>query len=488
MMKRVVCLLLALLSFGANTSFAERTIFVMTPTIRAPQHVLPGSEVITEYRVTNNTPMTLANDVIFEVPTTGFTQVTAVANPCIVPFTLAAGASCTLRYLIDTSVLPTQFHLDGPEVCHNGTRIRCSLPQPQDRITIAQSDSHASLANISIPANNVEWPIAETTILTVTNNSSISANNVKLTLTPALQAVVTNVDDSECVNITPFGTCNMRITVAQHANPITSTISVAGVNTNTVQATVRVVSVFLQVSPNPIGFSDPAVSQIMDVSNVTDLAVDITAVTLNGLVNFPIANVDVDDCAGGAFAPLAFPITVPQSASPPNPGTPCKFRFTANASSYGTTNNPGASFTQGSVVFTYEDTVANPKAIAGIININKSTFTISNIYNNNVIIIPYTGVGGLYVVSITNNSLFDIVDFDAQFLSLPSMPFAFIIADNDLCPRVAPNGGPFTLDAGASCVIDYRNVNPSGATPGENVVFSGSNLITRTVIYEAAPS
>jgi hypothetical protein len=486
MMKRVACLLLGLLSLTANTSFAERTIFVMTPTIRAPQNVLSGSEVVAEYTVTNNTPMTLGNDVIFEVPSSGFTQDTTVTNPCIVPFTLAAGASCILRYLINTAVLPSQFHLDGPEVCHNGTRIRCSLPRPQDRITIAQSDSHTNLANISIPDIVLEQGTAN--FLQVTNHSNnLFANNIKLTLPPNIQDDVTSVDESACVSLAPQKTCHINITTSPTAVPTEGTISVQGANTNIATSFARLGDSF--VTHNNPTISNPnngGTAVNLTFNNISNVGITVNSISITGTT--------LVDTTIGAPSAGTNCLTLPSSILPAM--TSCSVGLTVGPDGYGTIDF-SASLTRGAIDFNYTAGAFTSDAIASVY-IQKAILEYfwagGGQWNPTLpgsLTVPFSGAGVAAVLNVRNASGptgFNAIDFRFPTAASPTLVAAgivyFITPTSGWIPCATTTGTDLNRDGlpgvgGGACFVAYTNNNNQGRIVPWSIEATAQNILNQ---------
>lgn len=125
-MKKISGLILLL---AAQIGYANPPVFSLVPGV-VPHPIWPAQSVSATYIVTNTTPYLLVGNGLRYAPV-GLTPLTVIQNTspvntpptCTDPFTLAAGASCTLDLTI-TSPVTT-----GPEVCNlKNYPTHCSIP------------------------------------------------------------------------------------------------------------------------------------------------------------------------------------------------------------------------------------------------------------------------------------------------------------------------------------------------------------------------
>ena len=88
---------------GVTPTFAAKTIFNLVPTVKAPSIIYPGRVAIAYYQVTNNTPLSLYNLGVRDLPA-GVVQDPVGSGlsaegliTCRSTFSLAPSASCLLK-------------------------------------------------------------------------------------------------------------------------------------------------------------------------------------------------------------------------------------------------------------------------------------------------------------------------------------------------------------------------------------------------------
>lgn len=211
------------------------------------EQVPVNGSVSARYTLTNNMKreVTLALQ-----PMTGVTQDTS-GNYCPNPIVLAAKASCTLALTISGSAFASEadgavvINNEGPVVCNRisggTTGAWCSQPLPSHRLNITKVGAEQvalALEPSSITITEGAEDGSQTDTFTITNNSqTVTASEVKVTgVLPG--GVTQNVDD--CQTILPKGSCSLPLTADSGAAADTYAITIAGSNTQSLQADVIV--------------------------------------------------------------------------------------------------------------------------------------------------------------------------------------------------------------------------------------------------------
>lgn len=118
---------------------ASVPVFTLEPVGTLPTTIMEGTTATVSYTVTNNTHYTLQGSGL-RYPPSGVTPVgvTQAAGGCADPFTLTAGASCTLNLLITADNLVNGRAVGGPEVCNTKANpVHCSIPSTANQLNIS---------------------------------------------------------------------------------------------------------------------------------------------------------------------------------------------------------------------------------------------------------------------------------------------------------------------------------------------------------------
>lgn len=260
-MKKLSTLVLAAVLPGA--AFCGNEIFSLTQLIAPPTTLISGNVAEAEYKVTNNTSLTLKNLGVRNLPS-NVTQ-----NPigsglssqgyitCGNTFELAPKGSsnnrdtCVLKLLITGSVS------SGPEVCQNPSQkqqpIFCATPKnTSDKLNVTVGSVSSSTPQISISPSTLNLGTGVLTAITITNLSSTTVNNVLpyfsgTALAGKVQVINLNQTD-ECKSIAPKGRCTLYlISYQQTATPSTQ-FTIRGSNTKSVTAS----AALSFTAPNPV--------------------------------------------------------------------------------------------------------------------------------------------------------------------------------------------------------------------------------------------
>lgn len=145
------------IAVSANCLGAQ-PIFLVTPNIRAQSTLISGETGTAVYQVTNNTPYTLNNIGLSQMPSGAVPNTNAVSQYsqyCTNPFTLTTGSSCLLKVQFNTSQLGSGV-TSGPKVCFSQSKpVYCSQPLEPDQLNMSISqgaipqDCNSNYANFN---------------------------------------------------------------------------------------------------------------------------------------------------------------------------------------------------------------------------------------------------------------------------------------------------------------------------------------------------
>lgn len=227
-------------------TYPKFSIIPITPT----SFNLPFNEsAMVSYVVTNNTKLT--RTLVME-PILGITQSTNTFGSCQYPFTLISQQSCILTLNIIGNQLPLNgLHGKMPKVCkilgpgnNNPDPFLCSQANPLHALNITVINE--LLAEITANPNPLVLLTRNTKTLTITNtSSSIIAHNIHATLPANWTDVIQ--DASDCINVAPGASCQLRFTAGTTRYP-EETIIVQGDNTNALAVILSVKQLFAYVS------------------------------------------------------------------------------------------------------------------------------------------------------------------------------------------------------------------------------------------------
>jgi hypothetical protein len=325
MIKKIQVVLLIGLYTLALGALAERTKFIIKPVIPVPSSVRTGSQIYTEYTVTNNLPFALSNNDFTQIPT-GFTRTNVSSSSaypnCTSPMALNPGQTCAVAFFIDSSQLATSYNMYGPMFCHTPANpVHCSVPTTNDRISFTQTSGAGTPtggATISFAASTQEWLYDNVIPLHVINSksSTVNANNILLSLPASLAPYVAEVDESHCKNVLPGQHCLIHVHLVKTGPDLSNQIiSAAGSNTN---ATTKIITLKKQTGIHIL----PAQTWIRGLTNNVRVInrSSMPPTTETNILLYPDAAIssvidtppDVSDCA--ALPPY------------PNPMDHCKIR------------------------------------------------------------------------------------------------------------------------------------------------------------------
>lgn len=289
---------------------AEKLVFTITPTLRAPTQVVANTNAITYYNVQNTAPQRLTNNGVVDLPS-GVTQIATgpESNICQTRFDLDVNQSCLLKLNIKSSQVG-QIINAGPIVCHTPEeRVACYQPSPSDRINttiVAQASSSATLSadpvNLSISPNITSY-------LTVTNTSTNStyANNVQIYFDDpnVVSQFSSIVADNDCLNLAPGNTCIISLTAKSDADNrvFPAKAAVQASNTQPTAITLNYLSV---LTADPMFFGDPSILQPLALTNHSP-----TPVTINNIV---IPSDSFNQSAITITPSTPYPITCPANS------------------------------------------------------------------------------------------------------------------------------------------------------------------------------
>lgn len=256
---------LPLLGLGLlSSAHAGNAIFGLVPTVKAPSDIYPGHAAIAYYQVTNNTPLTLSNLKVANLPA-GVTQdpvgsgLSPSTDPnvnivtCHSPFSLGPLGSCLLKLNISADNLLTSVQ-SGPEVCQftsQGQPLFCSTPNASsNRLTVIKHNSTPSNAP-TLSTNLTQTLDMQTGVLNeiiVTNNSSsetvnnITADFSGTDLADKVETITPNpYGGAECNSVAPGQSCVLSlVTYSQEIRlPSTGnvTFTIQGANSQSTSAT-----------------------------------------------------------------------------------------------------------------------------------------------------------------------------------------------------------------------------------------------------------
>lgn len=116
-------------------AIAGKPIFLISAINKTPNILVEKQTVLAKYKVTNNSPYQLNNNALTN-PSNGIKQVVKGQGTCQHTFNLAPGASCILLLEINADKMTGPIQ-GGPRICHNKNNpVYCSLPSPQDVLSI----------------------------------------------------------------------------------------------------------------------------------------------------------------------------------------------------------------------------------------------------------------------------------------------------------------------------------------------------------------
>lgn len=244
---KLVFSLIACISAQSQAGSPVWTIIPLTPTsISVPSN----STATVQYRITNQSP---APHSLVMVPTTGITQ-TITAGNCPNPFTLtSSNPSCTLTLQVTGNALNADIH-GGPKICQQGpdgnpSPLQCYQPSQSNGLNIIAAPPVNLSTTISASVNTLALKTSgNPRKITLTNTGTSTASSVTYSPSPALPSGTT-ITPANCGNIAPLGTCILTIApgatpsaIAYNTSPTPITLSIQGINTNTLTPTLNILT------------------------------------------------------------------------------------------------------------------------------------------------------------------------------------------------------------------------------------------------------
>lgn len=152
-MKKIICLLLP---FVSVTAYALPYSIVPETGTTLPTSIANGATVVAYYTVTNNTGYTLNSEAKYLPP--NVTQVTSGSGVCSSPFSLAPGASCTLKLNITGTVNGNDSNPHNHLfVCVKGSNGQaCAGPTPNNTLNVLNLSDYANWLSTLSPGYTVQ--------------------------------------------------------------------------------------------------------------------------------------------------------------------------------------------------------------------------------------------------------------------------------------------------------------------------------------------
>ncbi len=139
MSKKFQLIVLGLLCLITCGVFAAKPVFLIKPIQKAPRVIYAGQTATALYQVTNNTPYSLNNSSVFDLPL----GVTHTYGSCPKVFSLFPGASCTVGLQIVANELQHSV-FGGPVICNSLQHpMYCSRPPSGDSLYIIKNNNPA---------------------------------------------------------------------------------------------------------------------------------------------------------------------------------------------------------------------------------------------------------------------------------------------------------------------------------------------------------
>lgn len=252
-MKSIAWIVFSLLTLFAAGAQAGQPLWTLTPLTSTRVEVSTVSSATVQYTVKNQSKR---SHTLRMRDIQGVSQVTTGPGICANPFSLLGEASCTLSLQIHGNQIPASI-MGGPVLCQDGNPNQCYQPAAADILQVTRTTPSAtatlsiSIASLALSVNcptsggacayfNAALTGMPRTI-TITNVSSSGvASNVTYS-TSSLPAG-TSISPLSCGDLAPGASCALTVTPGQVASTSSTTLSVSGINTNTVTASIDVLT------------------------------------------------------------------------------------------------------------------------------------------------------------------------------------------------------------------------------------------------------
>lgn len=243
--------LIAFAIFFFTPVFAAKPLFRLTQTVSPPSTIINGRTAFAYYQVTNNTPKTLKDIGVTDLPP-GVVQDPAGSGlspqgliTCRASFKLAPGASCLLKLNVIADKMNGTIH-SGPKVCQNASAkypAFCSTPKFQKDILNVKrvSTTPVNAPILTVDTANLNLTTGTLLSIVVTNTSvSETVNNVTADFSGTALANKVEIIDlnytNDCFSVAPGASCTLYLVSYQQTAIAITNFIIVSANSNAVLA------------------------------------------------------------------------------------------------------------------------------------------------------------------------------------------------------------------------------------------------------------